>query len=68
MLTWIAAPWWDTGKRSSASVNLVLGGCGAALCLIALILTFYSWHQMGASWRLGVSASTQMKRRRWSDR
>ena len=54
VLIWIAAPWWAAVKPSHSHMHLVLSGCGAALCLTALILTFYCWHQMGASWRIGI--------------
>jgi protein-S-isoprenylcysteine O-methyltransferase Ste14 len=54
VLLWIAAPWSAVRKPSAATLNLVLGGCGAALCVTALLLSFLCWRQMGLSWRIGI--------------
>ena len=54
VLLWIVGPWWAAGKASLEVAHPVLGGCGAIVCLAALILTFYCWRQMGTSWRIGI--------------
>ncbi len=62
VLSWCAQPWlvlvWPSLSRglepATGLAFTILGFLGAMICILATVLTFVCWREMGKSWRLGI--------------
>jgi protein-S-isoprenylcysteine O-methyltransferase Ste14 len=53
--TWIVYPWFHLSRSlPTGPAWMALGWCGAVACVFALSASYHCWHEMGASWRIGI--------------
>jgi protein-S-isoprenylcysteine O-methyltransferase Ste14 len=55
ILAWNILPWLNPHPGTPGGVlRSAVGAAGAVVCLLALGGSYHCWHEMGASWRIGI--------------
>lgn len=66
IIAWCIQPWLSLGRlRLHMPMGMMeLAWLGALICIFATVATFFCWHAMGRSWRIGINPAekTQLVR------